>query len=259
MRSEIASSVLGRVDGGGQAASRRSRRRLARAVLMALAVARSALRVLRRHGGRHGAEARSARGSSCAAPDVSLAGRQRRLRLGRRTARRDFQRVSSQIMTREATARDIVVADPTRRPAISCAAISPPTHDRRRRALEYVWDVFNKDKQRTQRVDDVLDVKGEGADPWRIVDEAALASVAAKSADDLAAYLSNTPEAVAAAPAQPLAISAAAELHAGQLAAAHRRACGQPGAGPSGLVQTYCSTPDAAAMTPRHALVAAWR
>ena len=78
-------------------------------------------------------------------------------------------------------------------------------------AVEYVWDIFNKDKQRTQRVNDVLEVKGEGADPWRIVSEAALASVAARSADDLAAFLSNTPEAVAAvrapAAAEPLAIS----------------------------------------------------
>ena len=40
-------------------------------------------------------------------------------------------------------------------------------------AVEYVWDIFNKDKQRTQRVNDVLEVKGEGSDPWRIVGEAA--------------------------------------------------------------------------------------
>jgi len=60
-------------------------------------------------------------------------------------------------------------------------------------------------------------VKGDGADPWRIVGEAALASIAAKSADDLAAFLSNTPEAIAAvrAPAaatQPLTVSEAKPL-----------------------------------------------
>lgn len=73
-------------------------------------------------------------------------------------------------------------------------------------AVEYVWDVFTRDRQRIQRVNDVLEVKGEGDDPWRIVGDAALESVAAKSADDLAAFLSNTPEAYAAAP-QPVASS----------------------------------------------------
>lgn len=112
----------------------------------------------------------------------------------------------AEIMRRQATARDIVVADDKNARYLVRGYLSAyATTDGA--ALEYVWDVFNKDKQRTQRVNDVLEVKGEGADPWRIVDEAALASVAAKSADDLAAYLSNTPEAVAAAPAQPTAIS----------------------------------------------------
>jgi hypothetical protein len=66
-------------------------------------------------------------------------------------------------------------------------------------AIEYVWDVFTKDKARTQRLSDFLEVKGQGADAWAIAGEAALSSVAAKSADDLAAFLSNTPEAVAEA------------------------------------------------------------
>jgi len=39
------------------------------------------------------------------------------------------------------------------------------------------------------------------ADAWAMIDDAALDSVAAKSADDLAAYLSNTPEAAPAAAA----------------------------------------------------------
>jgi hypothetical protein len=76
-------------------------------------------------------------------------------------------------------------------------------------AVEYVWDVFTRDKKRAQRVNDVLEVKGEGADPWAIAGQAALASVAAKSADDLAAFLTNTPEAVALA--KPAAGDAASE------------------------------------------------
>jgi len=61
--------------------------------------------------------------------------------------------------------------------------------------VEYVWDVFGPDKRREQRLNDVISVKGTGDDPWTIAGESALSNVAAKSADDLAAFLSNTPEA----------------------------------------------------------------
>ena len=67
------------------------------------------------------------------------------------------------------------------------------------------------DKRRAQRMSDELTVKAaRAADPWAGLDEAALASVAGKSADDLAAFLSNTPEAVAAAKAAPAPAAAAA-------------------------------------------------
>jgi len=61
--------------------------------------------------------------------------------------------------------------------------------------VEYVWDVFGPDKRRAFRLNDVLDIKGAGDDPWAMVSDAALKSVADKSADDLAAFLSQTPEA----------------------------------------------------------------
>ena len=67
--------------------------------------------------------------------------------------------------------------------------------------VEYVWDVFGPDKRRAFRLNDVLDVKGAGDDPWAMVSDAALKSVADKSADDLAAFLSRTPEAKPAAQA----------------------------------------------------------
>ena len=76
-------------------------------------------------------------------------------------------------------------------------------------AIEYVWDVFTAQKQRVQRLNDVIEVKGAGGDPWALAGEAAMTSVAAKSADDLAAFLSNTPEAApAAAAAEPPAETA---------------------------------------------------
>jgi hypothetical protein len=41
----------------------------------------------------------------------------------------------------------------------------------------------------------MISVKGRGDDPWAIAGDSALGSIAAKSADDLAAFLSNTPDA----------------------------------------------------------------
>jgi hypothetical protein len=106
----------------------------------------------------------------------------------------------NQEMMRQASAREIVVVDAKSAHYLVRGYLSAyPTKDGA--AVEYVWDVFTKDKQRMQRVNDVLAVKGEGEnegrDPWTIAGQAALTSVAAKSADDLAAYLSYTPEAVA--------------------------------------------------------------
>lgn len=64
--------------------------------------------------------------------------------------------------------------------------------------VDVVWDVFTPDKKRAQRLSDEVAIKGSGDDAWAMIDDAALGSVAAKCADDLAAYLSNTPEAAPA-------------------------------------------------------------
>ncbi len=62
-----------------------------------------------------------------------------------------------------------------------------------------VWDIYDKGRHRAQRLDDQIVVRGQATDPWSLADERVLASLAASSADDLAATLSNTPEALAAA------------------------------------------------------------
>ena len=67
--------------------------------------------------------------------------------------------------------------------------------------VDIVWDVFTPDKQRAQRLSDAIAVKGAGDDAWAMIGDAALDSIAAKCADDLAAYLSNTPEAAPASAA----------------------------------------------------------
>jgi len=104
----------------------------------------------------------------------------------------------SRALAREASSRDIKIADAkSARYFIRGYLSASSTKDGA--LVAYVWDVFDRHKDRAQRVSDSLQVTGDNSDPWRIVGEAALDSVAAKSADDLAAFLSYTPEAVAVA------------------------------------------------------------
>jgi hypothetical protein len=70
-------------------------------------------------------------------------------------------------------------------------------------AIAFVLDVFDSKKERTQRIEDEVLVKGQAADPWSLVDDRALAAVAAKSSNDLAAVMTNTPEALLAANPPP--------------------------------------------------------
>jgi len=74
-------------------------------------------------------------------------------------------------------------------------------------AFEVVWDLYDKGRHRAQRLDNQVVVKGQAGDPWALADERVMAALAGQSADDLAATLSNTPEAVAAA-AAPSAVVA---------------------------------------------------
>ena len=117
-------------------------------------------------------------------------------------------------LAREAASQAIVVADAKKARYFVRGYLSAyETTDGA--AVEYVWDVFTKDKARAQRLSDYLVVKGQGSDAWAIAGDAALSSVAAKSADDLAAFLSNTPEAVAGV-SEKAAPNAAAALGAAE-------------------------------------------
>ncbi len=70
-------------------------------------------------------------------------------------------------------------------------------------AVAFVLDIFDANRQRAQRIEDQVAIKAAAADPWSVVDQSVLAAVAAKSADDLADFLTNTPEAVAASEGRP--------------------------------------------------------
>ena len=106
----------------------------------------------------------------------------------------------SQSLAEAAAARRIAVVDPTTarylvRGYVTASLIEGGAE------VDLVWDVFTPDKKRAQRLSDAIAVRGAGDDAWAMIGEAGLDSVAAKSADDLAAYLSNTPEAAPAAAA----------------------------------------------------------
>ena len=107
-----------------------------------------------------------------------------------------------------ARARQLAVVDAAKARYLVRGYLSAaPTEDGAE--IEYVWDVFTAGKQRVQRLNDAVEVKGAGDDPWALAGDAVLSSVAAKSADDLAAFLSNTPEAApASAAAEPPAETA---------------------------------------------------
>lgn len=105
----------------------------------------------------------------------------------------------------EAGAREVVFVEPAKALyQLRGYLVATPVKDGV--SIAWVWDVFGPGKARARRMTDELTVKAKAsADPWSGVDDAALASIAARSADDLAAFLSNTPEAIAAArmPARP--------------------------------------------------------
>jgi hypothetical protein len=64
--------------------------------------------------------------------------------------------------------------------------------------VAYVLDIYDRRGRRVQRLASEAGVEAD-PDPWRAVDEKSLILCAEKGADDLAAFLATTPEAIAAA------------------------------------------------------------
>jgi hypothetical protein len=63
--------------------------------------------------------------------------------------------------------------------------------------ISYVFDVYDRTRARATRLDASFAVKGDG-DAWSLMDEKTVDSLAGQSADDIAAWLSQTPEASSA-------------------------------------------------------------
>lgn len=65
--------------------------------------------------------------------------------------------------------------------------------------VAYVYDIFDaNDQRRVDRVADVMALTGSAGDAWALVDDRVMASLAGRSADELAAALAATPVAQAA-------------------------------------------------------------
>jgi len=60
--------------------------------------------------------------------------------------------------------------------------------------FSYVFDVYDRTRLRAARLDAAFAVKGEG-DAWSLMDAKAIDGLAGQSAGDIAAWLSQTPEA----------------------------------------------------------------
>ncbi|HEX2553637.1 MAG TPA: hypothetical protein VHL98_08050 [Microvirga sp.] len=68
-------------------------------------------------------------------------------------------------------------------------------------ALAYVWDVFDAEKRRATRLTGSSPLRTAAADPWGDIDQDTIAKLAGRSMDEIAAFLTETKTAVAAAPA----------------------------------------------------------
>ena len=73
----------------------------------------------------------------------------------------------------------------------------------------YVYDIFEAgDHRRVDRVADILTLKDTGAESWTLVDDAVMASLAGRSADQLATALASMPDRVAGEAATPVVTAA---------------------------------------------------
>ena len=106
------------------------------------------------------------------------------------------QRFDQQLQT-AAASRDVVLTDPPTARYLARGYVNAyPVEGGA--AIAVVWDVFDGQKRRLQRIEDGVLVKGAAADSWGLVDDKTLAAISGRSAEDLAAFLTNTPEAIAA-------------------------------------------------------------
>jgi hypothetical protein len=99
----------------------------------------------------------------------------------------------NQALAKQFEARGIVTAAPGRAHYLLRAYLAAGAAPEGA-SLDYVVDVFDARRVRLARLGDGFAVKGTG-DAWSLMSDASLEAVAGHCADDLAAFLSNAPEA----------------------------------------------------------------
>jgi hypothetical protein len=67
-----------------------------------------------------------------------------------------------------------------------------------------VWDLYDKRQKRVQRHEDYVVVKSAAEDPWAVANDQSMAALAARSSENIAATLSNMPEAIIASGRSPV-------------------------------------------------------
>jgi hypothetical protein len=98
-----------------------------------------------------------------------------------------------------AAAQDIATTEPKKADYLVRGYLTAYSDDGGTTRLSYVLDMFDKGRRRVQRLTDDMPIKGASSDPWSIISEPAMQTLAQRSAGDLADALTNTPEAVAGA------------------------------------------------------------
>lgn len=98
------------------------------------------------------------------------------------------------LFDKDAADREIAIVEPSAAHYLVRAYLSAAPAERGVDVV-YVYDVFDAEHRRVERVSDTLTVPASGGDPWAAVDDRVMDSLAGRSADDLAVALSGTPEA----------------------------------------------------------------
>ena len=98
-----------------------------------------------------------------------------------------------QSLARQFATHEIVAADPKKARYLLRVYLAATSAEGGAN-LQYVVDVYDSRRQRAARLDDGVGVNGSG-DAWSLMSTSVIESVAGKCADDIGAFLSNTPEA----------------------------------------------------------------
>ncbi|MCX7325574.1 MAG: hypothetical protein NTZ14_14335 [Hyphomicrobiales bacterium] len=122
----------------------------------------------------------------------------------------------SSALSSEASARRVDIVDPATNPRYRVRGYlaAQPTEDGQT-ALAFVWDVFDAQKRRAQRVQGATVARGSSGD-WTSVDQITVNKAAAESMDQIAQFLAAQDQAVAGSspPSAGAAVARAAAANA---------------------------------------------